>query len=541
MHGSGASAAQLRQFQPLEADDPPVVGRYPLAARLGAGGMGRVYLAYTPGGRPVAIKVVRPELGEDPQFRARFQREVRAAERVQGLYTAPVVDSDTEGPVPWLATAYIPGPSLADAVSRHGPLPLPTVMLLLAGTAEALQAIHGAGLVHRDLKPSNVLLAADGPRVIDFGIARAAESGTALTGSGMVVGTPSFMSPEQAAGAAVGPATDVFALGQLAVYAASGTPAFGEGTSHAVLYRIVHEWPDLSALPGGPLKELAAHCLAKDPAARPGPPEVIARCRAALPAGAMPAPGQWLPAAVAAELAVGAPPRPPRTATAATQPTGHTRRRRPSATRRRGVVMAGAAAVAALAVGAGVVLLSGDGGEDGAGEAASSPGSGDASAESPRRSESPPGGTEPEAPTLPDAPDAAEYPGLAIPAGYHLYLGEDPVEPRASGAWNMAQIDFRYFTGEDPALLRTAEGNTLVLLEAGEEGSFAACAADDAQAVASVSMDRVEEGSQVCVRTAAGHVALITVTGLPGAEDTLTVDATVWRDARAGLGNANES
>jgi hypothetical protein len=535
MHGA---AAQLQHYKPLEPDDPRVVGRYPLAARLGAGGMGRVYLAYTPGGRPVAIKVVRPELGEDPQFRRRFEREVRAAERVQGLYTAPVVDADTSGPVPWLATAYIPGPSLADAVGRHGPLPLPTVLLLLAGIAEALQAIHGAGVVHRDLKPSNVLLAADGPRVIDFGIARAAESGTSgtsLTDSGMVVGTPSFMSPEQAAGGAVGPATDVFALGQLAVYAATGTPAFGEGTAHSVLYRIVHEWPDLSVLAGGPLKELVAHCLAKDPAARPSPPEIIARCRGALPAAPLPAPGQWLPPAVAAELAglagrAGTPP--PRTATGATQPSGE--RRRPA---RRGAMVAGAvaAAVVLAAVGGGVALLAG--GEDkGPDDAASSPGSGDASAESPRegpRQSAPaPGEPETEAPTLPEEPQAAEYPGLTIPAGYHLYLGEDPVTPRESGAWNMAQIDFRYYTAEDPALLRTAEGNTLVLLGPGEDGSFASCVADGARAVASVGMDRVAEGSQICVRAAAGHVALITITSLPAASDeSLTVDATVWRDA----------
>lgn len=162
--------------------------------------MGKVYLSYTPGGRPVAIKVIRPEFGEDAEFRRRFAQEVQSAQRVQGLFTAPVIDADTDGAQPWLATAYVPGPSLADAVVAHGALPVETVLLLIAGMAEALHVIHGAGIVHRDLKPSNVLLAADGPRVIDFGIAHAADA-TSLTGSGVTIGTPSFMAPEQAAGA----------------------------------------------------------------------------------------------------------------------------------------------------------------------------------------------------------------------------------------------------------------------------------------------------------------------------------------------------
>lgn len=210
-------------FQSLEGDDPRAIAGYRLTARLGSGGMGKVYLSYTPGGRPVAIKVIRPEFSEDAEFRRRFKQEVQSAQRVQGLYTAPVIDSDAEGPSPWLATAYVPGPSLAAAVAEHGKLPVPTVLLLVAGIAEALQVIHGAGIVHRDLKPSNVLLAADGPRVIDFGIARAADA-TSLTSSGVTVGTPTFMAPEQAAGSTISPATDVFALGEVAAYAAIGTP-----------------------------------------------------------------------------------------------------------------------------------------------------------------------------------------------------------------------------------------------------------------------------------------------------------------------------
>ncbi|MGI5479922.1 protein kinase domain-containing protein [Streptomyces lavendofoliae] len=297
---SGGPARQGTVFQPLEHDDPRSVAGYRLAARLGAGGMGKVYLSYTPGGRPVAIKVIRPDFAEDAEFRRRFAQEVQAAQRVQGLYTAPVIDSDTDARQPWLATAYVPGPSLADAVQVHGRLPVDTVLLLVAGIAEALQVIHGAGIVHRDLKPANVLLAADGPRVIDFGIARAADA-TSLTGSGVTIGTPSFMSPEQAAGRTVTAATDIFALGQVTAYAAIGSPAFGEGTSHGVLYRIVHEEPRLDGLPDR-LRELVTRCLAKDPAARPSVTDILALCQAASDQTALRRPEEWLPGAVAADI-----------------------------------------------------------------------------------------------------------------------------------------------------------------------------------------------------------------------------------------------
>lgn len=312
-------------FQPLAADDPTTIAGYRLAAKLGAGGMGKVYLSYTPGGRPVAIKVIRPEFGEDPEFRRRFAQEVQSAQRVQGLFTAPVIDADTDGAQPWLATAYVPGPSLADAVTAHGALPVEAVLLLIAGMAEALHVIHGAGIVHRDLKPSNVLLAADGPRVIDFGIAYAADA-TSLTGSGVTIGTPSFMAPEQAAGRKVTPATDIFALGQVAAYAATGTPAFGEGTSHGVLYRIVHEEPDLSAVPER-LTELVTSCLAKDPEARPTIAEIIRLCQTANAETVLRRPEDWLPSPVAADITVRAAapapvqtPPPPATAPAVPAP-----------------------------------------------------------------------------------------------------------------------------------------------------------------------------------------------------------------------------
>src|SRR5215471_763171 len=232
-------------MEPSTGDDPGEIAGYRLGARLGAGGMGRVYLAATPGGRPVALKVVRPELGDDPDFRHRFRQEVAAARRVGGLYTAQVLDADPDATPPWLVTAYVPGPSLQQAVAEHGPMPSETVLLLMAGVAEALQAIHAAGVVHRDLKPSNVLLAADGPRVIDFGIARAIEA-TSVTRTGMRVGSPQFMAPEQIAGQAITPAIDVFALGSLATFAALSRPPFGEGNEAAVMYRILHESPDLS-------------------------------------------------------------------------------------------------------------------------------------------------------------------------------------------------------------------------------------------------------------------------------------------------------
>ncbi|MET9011231.1 serine/threonine-protein kinase [Streptomyces olivaceoviridis] len=271
-------------FQPLQADDPPVVAGYRLAARLGAGGMGRVYLSHTQGGRPVALKVVRPELADDPDFRRRFGREIKAARRVKGAYTAELIDADADGVPPWLATVYVPGPSLTEAVVRRGPLPVAAVLWLMAGVAEALEAVHAEGIVHRDLKPSNVLLAADGPRVIDFGIALAAD-GTAYTATGGTIGTPSFMAPEQASGGEVTAATDVFALGQTAAFAALGRPLYGDGPAVNVLYRIVHEEPDLDLLPE-PLRPLFARCLAADPAERATLAEVVEWCRRRLGADA---------------------------------------------------------------------------------------------------------------------------------------------------------------------------------------------------------------------------------------------------------------
>ncbi|TNY38644.1 serine/threonine-protein kinase [Thermomonospora catenispora] len=262
-------------MKPLTESDPRVVGRYRLQARLGGGGMGQVYLGRSPGGRPVAVKVVRPELAADPQFRQRFAAEVEAARRVGGFHTTPVVDADPDGDPPWLVTAYVPGPSLATVLAEQGALPEDTLRVLAAGLAEALESIHRAGLVHRDLKPSNILLADDGPRVIDFGIARALE-GTALTRTGAVVGTPGFMAPEQVTGSGeITSAADVFALGAVLCHAAGVAP-FGDGPTHALLYRVVHQEPDLDGVPAS-LRPLIAACLAKDPTERPTAAAVLSR------------------------------------------------------------------------------------------------------------------------------------------------------------------------------------------------------------------------------------------------------------------------
>lgn len=249
--------------------DPLRVGPYRIVGRLGAGGMGWVYLGRTPAGRAVAVKVVRPELAKDRTFRERFAREVEAARAVSGAFTAAVVEADPHGEPPWLATVYVAGPSLAEAVHTSGPFPEDQVRLLGAGLVEALQAIHAVGVVHRDLKPANVLLAEDGPRVIDFGISRFSGR-TTLTQAGMVLGTPAYMSPEQIMGSPVGPATDVFALGGVLVFAATGNGPFGgdDATLEEILQRVRHGEPLLDAVPPG-LRGLLARCLVKDPGRRP--------------------------------------------------------------------------------------------------------------------------------------------------------------------------------------------------------------------------------------------------------------------------------
>lgn len=235
--------------------------------------MGGVYLGRSRGGRVVAVKVVRPELADDPEFRERFRREVAMARSVGGIWTAAVIDADPDAEQPWLATEYVPGPTLHRAVADHGPLPEHTVRGLAAGLAEALAAVHRAGLVHRDLKPANVLLGPDGPRVIDFGISRASHSST-LTATGAFLGTPGYFSPEQTLGHEVGPPSDIFSLGAVLAFAATGQGPFGNDNTAAMLYRAAHAEADLSQVPAG-LRPLLARCLAKDPGKRPTTDELL--------------------------------------------------------------------------------------------------------------------------------------------------------------------------------------------------------------------------------------------------------------------------
>ncbi|MER5194589.1 protein kinase domain-containing protein [Streptomyces sp. NPDC002755] len=291
-------------MQPLGADEPTTVGPYRLLGRLGSGGMGRVYLGRSAGGRTVAVKIVHPHLALDEEFRARFRREVDAARRVGGAWTAPVLDADPEATVPWVATGYAAGPSLAAAVaSGGGPLPEHSVRVLGAGLAEALAAVHELGLVHRDVKPSNVLLTVDGPLLIDFGIARATDGTASLTSTGVSVGSPGYMAPEQILGKVASSAADVFSLGAVLAYAATGQPPFPGDSSAALLYKVVHEQPELGAPEGrlrGGLRAVVEACLSKDPTARPTPAEVARRLA---PEGAARlVAGGWLPGALVEQL-----------------------------------------------------------------------------------------------------------------------------------------------------------------------------------------------------------------------------------------------
>ncbi|WP_030812121.1 serine/threonine-protein kinase [Streptomyces mediolani] len=609
-----SSASSTDPFQPLKADDPAVVGGYRLAAVLGAGGMGKVYLSYTPGGRPLAIKVIRAEFGEDPEFRRRFQQEVRSAQRVQGLYTAPVIDSDTEGAQPWLATAYVPGPSLAHAVARHGGLPLRSVLLLTVGVAEALGVIHGAGIVHRDLKPANVLLAADGPRVIDFGIARAADT-TALTGTGVSVGTPAFMAPEQAAAGTVTPATDVFALGQIAAYAAIGAPAFGEGPSHAVLYRIVHEDPDLSRLPDE-LRPLVSRCLSRDPADRPALADIIRICheispeplrqgedwlpqevagsiteRLRMPAPAPTPPPQPSAAPTPTEFAPGNAPTPPpggptytptgyAVASAPTQtgpgtpgapgapgsvPPGAWQRHayqqghptpppqpsgfqqpgfqqsgfqqpgwgssgfQPAAPRRKrpGLVV-GASIFGALVV-LGVIgsLLPDDPDTSGKGDRATSSSADAGSSGS---------GSADKARGKPVDPRPVSYQGIDVTANYALKLADHPprpVEDEDCGV-SYGKGDFYFYRDELFGDERVGSANgKLVVLKNSQKGSLEVCR-QETRFTEKIELEQLTSGSQICVLSKAGHIAVVTYRGKSGADDPsryITIDLTVWRNA----------
>ncbi|MFJ4775958.1 serine/threonine-protein kinase [Streptomyces sp. NPDC088762] len=564
-------------FQPLEADDPPMVAGYRIAARLGSGGMGKVYLSHTPGGRPVAIKVIRPEFAEDPEFRRRFRQEVQSAQRVQGLYTAPVIDSDTDGPNPWLATAYVPGPTLSAAVAEHGPLPGRTILMLVAGIAEALQVIHGAGIVHRDLKPSNVLLAADGPRVIDFGIARAADA-TSLTASGVAVGTPAFMAPEQAAGREISAATDIFALGQVAAYAALGAPAYGEGPSHGVLYRIVHEEPDLSGLPAE-LRPLVTRCLVKDPAGRASLTEILDLCRAAADQTQLRRPEDWLPGGVAAgisnrqEVPAPVPTAPVATATAAAAapaaapsapahpaatpagvpgPDRHvTAPGRPVTPGRPGGYGPPGAfgppqptyvprpapmpvpmpmpmppppkqrnrtAIILVSVFGGLFLLL-------AGCGAMLKAIGDSTSRTGSTAGATPTGTAKGQPR-PD-PKPATYHDFKLTSGYHLEFADDPLEPHDN-----SKDDLYYSCASQDCHFGAYEAK-LARLDSGTEGSLQACR-QETRFAQRIPVGALNKGDGMCVRTPEGSIALVVYKGSSSKSEPskyVTLDVTVWRGA----------
>jgi serine/threonine protein kinase len=282
-------------WRELQPDDPGRIGPYRLRGVLGAGGMGRVFLGVSADGDQVAVKVIRADLAMDPEFRARFRREVTVARKVSSRFTAPLIGADVDGPVPWLATAYVTGPSLADAIAQRGPLPAMSVLELAAGLAEGVSAIHSAGVIHRDLKPSNVLLAPDGPRVIDFGISVAAET-SPLTRTGLLIGSPGYMSPEQLEGREVGPASDVFSLGAVLAFAATGEAPFGNGSAPTLAYRAVCRQVNLDRVPAE-VRGLIGRCLAKDPGQRPAVRDLV------FVAGAIPPTERWVPAPVTRSFA----------------------------------------------------------------------------------------------------------------------------------------------------------------------------------------------------------------------------------------------
>ncbi|WP_314247709.1 serine/threonine-protein kinase [Streptomyces kutzneri] len=290
-------------LRPLGPEDPQEIAGYRLLARIGEGGMGSVYLSRTRGNQPVALKVIRREFAQEQDFRVRFEREVQAARRVQGYHIVPVLDHDTSGEQPWLATAFVPGLALDDALATHGPLPLPAVFQLIGCTAQALHSIHAASVVHRDLKPSNILLGSNGPWVIDFGIARATDT-TQLTRSGGFIGTPQYMSPEHALGRTVTAATDVFALGLIAAVVATGRHPYGDGGGLSIAAAIANtpqQAPDLSGYPE-PLRQLLERCLHSDADQRPSPAELAEWCGRAAGRELRDFDG-WLPAPLAAEIA----------------------------------------------------------------------------------------------------------------------------------------------------------------------------------------------------------------------------------------------
>jgi serine/threonine protein kinase len=498
-------------FEPLRDDDPRDVGGYRLCARLGAGGMGQVFLSFLPGGRPVAVKVVRRELADDPEFRARFAVEAGAAQRVNGVHIAPLLDARPYGQPPWLATAYVPGPTLGEAVRAFGPLPPAAVRALVAEVAAALREVHAAGIVHRDLKPANVVLAADHLRVIDFGVSRAADA-TAATVMGVRVGSPQYMAPEQVQGNAATPATDIFALGALAYYAATGLPAFGEGQDIGVMYRVLNDDPPLHGCPPE-LLDLVRLCLAKDPAARPTTDALIDLCR---PDGTPVPVETWLPPQVlldirtrvetVARLARQGPPRPPAAA---------------SPSRRRALVFAGALLVA-VASAAATALVVGDSPDDKA--------AGDTPATASSRTAT--------APT-PFASRSQAGTSTSTPSEQVRWRGEvrfdtdgidlDKAPPTARMTWPVFDADLSRLNARADGPINAGDSSpepNLALWPGPGMPTRQQCA--DQVATHGDGRVHIPVGRTGCLRTSKGRVAMFTVTRYPDDSFDVTAQATVW-------------
>ncbi|MEV5982775.1 serine/threonine-protein kinase [Streptomyces sp. NPDC052114] len=533
-------------LSPLGPQDPREAAGYSLLARIGEGGMGTVYLSHTRGGQPVALKVIRREYGQDPDFRRRFEQEVQAARRVQGYHLVPVVDHDTNGELPWLASAFIPGISLHDALATHGPLPLPAVHQLIGCAARALAAIHAAGVVHRDLKPSNILLGSGGPYVIDFGIARAADA-TQLTQSGGLIGTPQYMSPEHALGEQVGPATDVFSLGLIAAVAATGRHPYGDGgaiTIAAQIANTAHRPPRLDAYDDG-LRMLLEGCLAADPAGRVTPAELAEWCERAAgrPLSQFEA---WLPPALAAEItrreqsAQNPPPPGTHTYNLTPQPqpqpptTGHTPAPAPAPTsprprRRTRVALVAATLVLAVGAGAGtaVWLLGKDDDKGGGNEArtkddgkrASQPA--DPAKESPAADDGGAVGDPSEDPSAPaaDATYTLVFENkpmtLRTPAGSldttYIDLDTPKVDPTGSMESDEADFHARYQDLSFDHAMGKASGTTAKQCREGaEQNPFRESLTGEA-----INKSRqIVEGDHLCMVTGEGNVAMWTITGV---------------------------
>jgi eukaryotic-like serine/threonine-protein kinase len=506
-------------FAPLQPEDPSQVSGYVLRARLGAGGMGRVYLSSTPGGRPVALKLIRPDFANDPEFRRRFGQEVQAAQRVNGVYTAQLIDAGPDGETPWLASAYVPGPSLADAVREHGPLPTSVVRPMIAAVALSLEAIHLAGVVHRDLKPHNIILAADGPRVIDFGVSRAFE-GTYITVSGSPIGTPAFMSPEQADGVPAAPPSDVFSLGAVMYFAATGRSAFGEGQMLTVLRRVSDAKFDLTGCPAE-LRSLVEACLAKDPAPRPTTAEVVAAC-----GGAPRFTPAWLPAPVTAGIEtrirqltdlLRAPAPAPATplTPAIPAPTG----------RRRRLGLIGAAALVAAGIVAGAVLTAAlRDGSSGDGSHALGPNVGatttGVNAAASSATAASPSGT-------PSASDRApQWTGTVTVADHGVNLDSKP--PKVGDNETVFDSDVSLIGVAEDYIDVAADGPNLVKWTGAEVPTEQQCA-DLVSTQGIGQLRRLVANDRLCLRTDQGRVATLTVQNLAtDFTQGFKATATVW-------------